>query len=102
MALPHPSSGTRRCGSYAGNMYRGDPLPAVPRPPAPVDRRLAAAPLLGFAGLVGTGLSNLQETNPLVWAMLAISIGGALVTFAFLAYSIWRFRDPRVRGRRYG
>ena len=83
-------------------MYRGDPLPAVARPRATVDRRLAAAPLLGFAGLVGTGLSNLQETSPLVWAMLAISIGGALVTFAFLAYSIWRFRDPKVRGRRYG
>jgi len=34
--------------------------------------------------------------------MLAISIGGALLTFGILAYAIWRFRDPAMRGKRRG
>ena len=46
--------------------------------------------------------SNLAQTNALVWVMIAISSAGAIVTFAFLVYAIWKFRDPKVKGRRYG
>lgn len=46
--------------------------------------------------------TNLQETNDLVWTLVAISAAGAIVTFSFLVYTIWRFRDPNVKGRRYG
>jgi uncharacterized integral membrane protein len=58
--------------------------------------------LLGLAGPAAAVQTNLQETTPLVWVILAISIGGALITFAILAYTIWKFRDPTTRGRRYG
>jgi len=34
--------------------------------------------------------------------MIAIGTAGAIVTFSFLVYAIMRFRDPRVKGRRYG
>jgi len=44
----------------------------------------------------------LEQTGPLVWVILGISIAGALITFAILAYAIWRFRDPAARGRRHG
>ncbi len=46
--------------------------------------------------------SNLEQTTPLVWVMVAISVAGALVTFAFLVYAVVKFRDPKTRGRRYG
>ena len=46
--------------------------------------------------------TNLQLTSPLVWVMVAISVAGVLVTFSFLVYALWRFRDPKVRNRRYG
>lgn len=46
--------------------------------------------------------SNLQLTNPLVWALIGISAAGAIVTFAFLVYAITKFRDPATRKRRYG
>ncbi|HYB79870.1 MAG TPA: hypothetical protein VEG66_08980 [Thermoplasmata archaeon] len=49
-----------------------------------------------------SGETNLQQTNALVWIMVAISAAGAIVTFAFLVYSIWKFRDPKVKNRRYG
>jgi hypothetical protein len=52
--------------------------------------------------LWASGESNLQETNALVWVMIAISAGGAIITFAFLVYSLFRFRDPKVKNRRYG
>ena len=52
--------------------------------------------------LLASGQTNLQETNALVWVMVAISATGAIITFAFLAYSLWRFRDPRMKDRRYG
>jgi heme/copper-type cytochrome/quinol oxidase subunit 2 len=52
--------------------------------------------------LSASGETNLEETNALVWVMVAISAAGAIVTFAFLAYSLWRFRDPKVKNRRYG
>ena len=73
-------------------------------PPSVLAGRLpgpAAGALLSAAPVV-RGLTNLQQTNDLIWAMIAISAAGAIVTFSFLVYSIWRFRDPRSKGRRYG
>ncbi len=55
-----------------------------------------------FAFLAGTGSTNLDQTNSLIWVMIAISAAGAIVTFAFLAYALWKYRDPKVKGRRYG
>jgi len=52
--------------------------------------------------LWASGETNLEETNALVWIMVAISTAGAIVTFAFLVYSLWKFRDPKVKDRRYG
>jgi NhaP-type Na+/H+ or K+/H+ antiporter len=52
--------------------------------------------------LRAAGQTDLQEIEPLVWVILAISVGGAIITFAFLAYAVWRFRDPTTKGRRYG
>jgi hypothetical protein len=51
---------------------------------------------------VGTGPTNLQETSDLVWVMIGISVAGAIVTFAFLVYSVWKWRDPETSRRRYG
>ena len=48
------------------------------------------------------GDSNLAQTSPLIWVMVAISAAGAIVTFAFLVYAIAKFRDPATRRRRYG
>jgi len=66
-----------------------------------------AIPVAGLAALRGgvawaAGQSDLQQTNALVWIMIAISAAGAIVTFAFLVYSLWKFRDPKVKDRRYG
>jgi heme/copper-type cytochrome/quinol oxidase subunit 2 len=52
--------------------------------------------------LQAAGETDLQQISPLVWVILAISVGGAVITFAFLAYAVWKFRDPTVKGRRYG
>jgi hypothetical protein len=60
----------------------------------------AAGAVAALTGLRAS--TNLQETSDLVWTLLAIAVAGAIVTFSFLVYSIWRFRDPRVKGRRYG
>ena len=46
--------------------------------------------------------SILQQVSPLLWAMVAISVGGAAITYAFLAYAIWKWRDPATRKRNYG
>ena len=56
----------------------------------------------GFLVPLVAGETNLQLTEPLLWAMIAISSAGAIVTFAFLVYALWKFRDPAVRRRRYG
>ncbi len=69
--------------------------------------RRRAAGLALVASLLPTimkaaGETDLQEISPLVWVMLAISVGGAIITFAFLAYAVWKFRDPSTKGRRYG
>ena len=50
----------------------------------------------------GSGETNLQETSPLVWVMVGIATAGAIVTFAFLVYSVWKWRDPETNKRRYG
>lgn len=59
---------------------------------------------LGFLPTVlrAAGETDLQQISPLVWVILAISIGGAIITFAFLVYAVWKFRDPATKGRRYG
>lgn len=46
--------------------------------------------------------TDLDQTMPLVWLMLVISIIGAAITWAFLAYALWKYRDPATKGRRYG
>lgn len=66
-----------------------------------------AAGIMAAAGAVpsflrAAGQTDLQEISPLVWVMLAISVSGAAITFAFLVYAVWKFRDPTTRRRRYG
>ena len=70
-----------------------------------VRRRVAGSlPLVSLfpLALLAAGETDLQEISPLVWVILGISVGGAIITFSFLAYAIWKFRDPTTRGRRYG
>jgi len=55
-----------------------------------------------FHGRWASGETNLQQTNALVWVMVAMSATGAIITFSFLVYSLWKFRDPKVKHRRYG
>ena len=52
--------------------------------------------------LVGTGETDLQQISPLMWIMVALSAAGAIITFAFLTYALWKYRDPKVKHRRYG
>lgn len=59
-------------------------------------------PGVALGGVIATGSTNLAQTNSLVWTLVAISAAGTIVTFAFLVYAIWKFRDPKVKGRRYG
>jgi hypothetical protein len=61
-----------------------------------------ALPAVAIAARVASGETNLQLTEPLLWVMLGISVAGAIVTFAFLVYAVWKFRDPRMKGRRHG
>ncbi|MFY9717182.1 MAG: hypothetical protein WAK40_04535 [Thermoplasmata archaeon] len=69
----------------------------------PGDRTFAVAAMpVGILGLMAGGETNLQLTTPILWVMIGISTAGALVTFSFLVYAIWKFRDPSVRRRRYG
>ena len=57
----------------------------------------------GGALLLGlVGVSDLEKISPLIWVMVAISAGGAIITYAFLVYAVWRFRDPSTRRRNYG
>ena len=53
-------------------------------------------------GWVASGQTNLQETAPLVWVMVGIGVAGSIITFAFLVYSLWKWRDPETNKRRYG
>ncbi|MGI0150748.1 MAG: hypothetical protein ACREC5_02290 [Thermoplasmata archaeon] len=65
---------------------------------------LASTGALAAAGdaAASNGQTILQEVTPLLWTILAISIGGAAITYAFLVYSVFRFRDPETRRRNYG
>lgn len=67
-------------------------------------RRLGAGgSLAAFAmAYLASGETNLELTSPLVWLMIAIAVGGTLVTFSFLVYAVWKFRDPNTKHRRYG
>jgi heme/copper-type cytochrome/quinol oxidase subunit 2 len=56
----------------------------------------------GVHGLWASGQTDLQQTDALVWIMIAISAVGAIITFAFLTYALWKYRDPKVKNRRYG
>ncbi|HZY70373.1 MAG TPA: hypothetical protein VFF67_05270 [Thermoplasmata archaeon] len=66
------------------------------RVPGPV----VAAPF-AVLGLVAAQ-SDAQQAAPLLYVMLIISAVGAAVVYAVMAYAVWKFRDPRTRGRRYG
>jgi hypothetical protein len=57
---------------------------------------------VALAGLVASGETDLQLTSPLLWVMLALTVAGALITYAFLVYAVWRFRDPTTKRRRHG
>lgn len=57
---------------------------------------------MGPGSVLAAGQTDLQQISPLVWVILAISVGGAIITFAFMAYAVWKFRDPVARRRRYG
>ncbi len=56
----------------------------------------------GIAGLAAADPTNLQQTGPILWTIIGISVVGAAITFTFLVYAILKFRDPRTKGRRYG
>lgn len=58
--------------------------------------------VLGVTGAASAGGTNLQQTSPLVWVIVAISVGGAIITWGFMVYAILKFRDPATKGRRYG
>lgn len=62
-----------------------------------------AAPLalVGAWSLAGA-TEDLAAISPLVWVMVAMSVGGAAITYGFLYYAIWRFKDPSTRRRNYG
>ncbi len=75
------------------------------RSPGAVDLGRSGGPgaaVAALGGILVRGASNLQQTNALVWMLIAISAAGSIVTFGFLVYAILRFRDPSVKGRRYG
>jgi heme/copper-type cytochrome/quinol oxidase subunit 2 len=57
---------------------------------------------VGLRSLWASAQTDLQQTNALVWVMIALSAVGAIITFAFLIYALWRYRDPKVKNRRYG
>ena len=56
----------------------------------------------GVAGVAAADPTNLQQTEPVVWTMIGISMVGAAITFGFLIYALVKFRDPATKGRRYG
>jgi hypothetical protein len=72
--------------------------------PAVRARLAAVAPSLSLAlaGPVLTQQTNYQETIPIVYAILIISVIGAAITFGVLIYAVIHFRDPNTVGRRYG
>jgi hypothetical protein len=57
---------------------------------------------IGMLALIAGGQTNLQQTNALVWVLLGISVAGAIVTFGFLVYSVWKWKDRETSKRPYG
>jgi hypothetical protein len=70
----------------------------------------ARPPAFGLASVLGTlflrgstsSQSILAQVSPLIWVMIAIAAAGAIITYAFLVYAVWRYRDPSTRRRNYG
>lgn len=60
----------------------------------------AAVPVAAIGVLAAE--TDAQQVAPLLYVMLAISAVGAAVVYAVMAYAVWKFRDPKTRGRRYG
>ncbi len=92
------------CRTNSGNKYaapHGFRVRAAP-PARPGTALAKGGTVVGLLGVLGAGQTNLQLTEPLLWTMLAISVAGSIVTFAFLVYAVWKFRDPKTRRRRYG
>ncbi|HEV2520088.1 MAG TPA: hypothetical protein VGX00_05645 [Thermoplasmata archaeon] len=58
--------------------------------------------LLASAGAAAASPTDLQQTDPLIWVMLGISIAGAVLTWGIMVYALWKFRDPATKRRRYG
>jgi hypothetical protein len=75
-------------------------MDAAERPGGSVVGGRAAA--VGALTWLASGQTNLQETSALVWVMVGIGVAGSIVTFAFLVYSVWKWRDPEANRRRYG
>ncbi|MHB8352314.1 MAG: hypothetical protein ACYDFT_06495 [Thermoplasmata archaeon] len=65
---------------------------------------LGAAAALALTGgaAASNGQSIVQQVTPLIWVIVAISVGGTAITYGFLLYAAWRFRDPSTRRRNYG
>jgi heme/copper-type cytochrome/quinol oxidase subunit 2 len=63
---------------------------------------LAAATAGALRLPLASGETNLQLTQGLLWVMIGISVAATIITFAFLVYAVWKFRDRGMRGRRYG
>ena len=71
--------------------------------------RSAHAPPLALAAVVPfatarllPAATNLSMQSQIIWVITGIATGGAIITFAFLAYALIRHRDPATKGRRYG
>jgi hypothetical protein len=97
-------AGEAECRTNSGNKYaapHGFRVRALP-PAGPGAALAKGGTVVGLLGALGAGQTNLQLTEPLLWTMLGISVAGAIVTFAFLVYAVWKFRDPKTRRRRYG
>ena len=71
-----------------------------PRDAGPI--AAALTPAAALVARLGSTESNLELTEPLLWVMIGISVAGAIVTFSYLVYAVWKFRDPSKRSRRYG
>jgi hypothetical protein len=85
--------------------YVPRPLEVDVRPDTGSIRRLARAPVASSVGLGSValaGATNLQMTMPVVWALVILSAIGAAFTFGALVWTLWKYRDPATRGRRYG
>jgi len=99
MAAPRfPTTAVRTRGICSSSL----PLPPVRFGGRPAWFGSAGALVAALPRLWASGETNLEQTNALVWVMIALSAGGAIITFAFLAYFLWKFRDPKVKNRRYG